>query len=148
MPRGYRGKVISGKEATRRWRERNPDKVKAANRKPRKRIYDPIAAKQRRLNRLQKPGYRELLNQTTNTRMTQLRRWLDNYKLERGCVDCGYRKHNAALHFDHVEGKKIMNVCNAKSIEQAKLEIAKCEVRCANCHAEKTFKLYDERVEE
>lgn len=26
---------------------------------------------------------------------------LDALKLEAGCVDCGYNKHPAALHFDH-----------------------------------------------
>jgi TnpA family transposase len=71
-----------------------------------------------------------------------IRRWLDNYKVELGCVDCGYRDHHAALHFDHVRGEKTINVCNAKSIEQARREIVKCEVRCANCHAVKTFTRY------
>ncbi len=61
------------------------------------------------------------------------------YKLKNGCVDCGYALHPAALHFDHILGDKKMNVCNAKSISGAKEEIKKCVVRCANCHAIKTF---------
>lgn len=77
-----------------------------------------------------------------NRRATSIRRWLDAYKLASGCVDCGYRQHHAALHFDHVSGEKELNVCNAKSIAQAQREIAKCVVRCANCHAVKTFTLY------
>jgi hypothetical protein len=77
-----------------------------------------------------------------NRRATALRRWLDAYKVRVGCVDCGYRGHHAALHFDHVRGEKLLNVCNAKSIAQAEAEIEKCEVRCANCHAVKTFTLY------
>ena len=77
-----------------------------------------------------------------NRRATSIRRWLDVYKLSAGCIDCGYRQHHAALHFDHVSGEKALNVCNAKSITQAKREIDKCVVRCANCHAVKTFAFY------
>jgi hypothetical protein len=77
-----------------------------------------------------------------NKRATAIRRWLDAYKVAHGCIDCGYKKHHAALHFDHVRGEKKLNVCFAKSITQAKAEIEKCEVRCANCHAVKTFTFY------
>jgi hypothetical protein len=62
-----------------------------------------------------------------------------DYKLEHGCVSCGFQAHHAALHFDHVEGKKEINISTAKSIEQAKQEIAKCVVRCANCHSIRHF---------
>lgn len=55
-----------------------------------------------------------------NARASRIRRWLDAYKLKNGCVDCGYREHHAALHFDHVRGEKLLNVCNAKSIAQGK----------------------------
>jgi hypothetical protein len=88
------------------------------------------------------PVRRERRNRVANSRATEIRRWLDAYKLRVGCVDCGYHAHHAALHFDHVRGEKALNVCNAKSIAQAEREIAKCEVRCANCHAVKTFALY------
>jgi hypothetical protein len=71
--------------------------------------------------------------------MTAVRRWLDAYKLEHGCVDCGFRDHPAALHFDHTQTDKALNVCNAKSLAQAQREITKCVVRCANCHAIKTW---------
>jgi hypothetical protein len=83
---------------------------------------------------------RERVNAVANDRATKIRRWLDAYKVQVGCKDCGYRDHPAALHFDHVRGRKLLNVCNAKSIEQAEREIAKCEVRCANCHSVRTFK--------
>lgn len=60
-------------------------------------------------------------------------------KMARGCVDCGFKDHPAALDFDHVRGVKLLNVSAAKSIAQADAEIAKCEVRCANCHRIKTW---------
>lgn len=114
------------------------DRCRGRSRTPR--AYDAKAAKQWRQRRLAKPGYREMLNRQANERAITIRRWLDAYKLKKGCVDCGYRKHAVALDFDHVRGKKRINVCNAKSIAQARAEIALCEVRCACCHRVKTVK--------
>lgn len=60
-------------------------------------------------------------------------------KLQRGCVDCGYREHAIALQFDHVGNNKKASVSNLirsdYSWKTVLEEIAKCEVRCANCHA-------------
>ena len=60
-------------------------------------------------------------------------------KLQRGCVDCGYREHAIALQFDHVGNNKKASVSNLIRSDYAWTtvleEIAKCEVRCANCHA-------------
>ena len=89
--------------------------------------------------RLKEPGYRERVNKQANARSHKIRRWLDQFKIDKGCFDCGFNEHPSALHFDHVRGKKSFNICNAKSIKQAKREIAKCVVRCANCHAIKTW---------
>jgi hypothetical protein len=142
MPRGYPGIVVTPKEASKRWRERNPGKVTQANRRPRHRLYDAAMSKSWREKRLASPEYREQIKRQCNARATAIRRWLDQYKILHGCIDCGYKEHHAALHFDHVDGIKAMNVCNAKSVAQAKREIAKCVVRCANYHAVKTFKFY------
>jgi hypothetical protein len=62
-----------------------------------------------------------------------------SYKLERGCIDCGYKVHAVALHFDHVYGEKIRDVSLYHKWELALPEVEKCVVRCANCHAIKTF---------
>ena len=55
-----------------------------------------------------------------------------------GCVDCGYRDIRA-LDFDHVRGEKIDDVGSmirrGRSTAAVRAEIAKCEVRCRNCHA-------------
>lgn len=64
------------------------------------------------------------------------------YQLEKGCADCGYNKHPAAMEFDHLPGtKKLFNISEQvgnKSVESLWSEIAKCEVVCANCHAIRT----------
>ncbi len=59
---------------------------------------------------------------------------------ESACVDCGYRGHPAAMDFDHVRGKKSRSVSAmlAHSWANIEEEIAKCEIRCANCHRIKT----------
>lgn len=139
MPRGYKGRIVSSKEANKRWREKNPDKVREHNRKPRVRKYDSAKRKAWRERRLLNPEYRIRINAQANDRATKVRRWLDEYKLKVGCIDCGYNKHAVALEFDHVDwSTKSFNVCNASSISQALEEIKKCEVRCANCHRVKT----------
>ncbi len=87
---------------------------------------------------LKQPENREKVRATQRARAERIRRHIDAVKLGRGCVDCGFRGHPAALDFDHL-GDKAINVSSAKSIAQADLEIAKCEVRCANCHRIKTW---------
>lgn len=74
-----------------------------------------------------------------NIRSKNVKKFLANYKLEKGCLDCGYNKHHSALDFDHVSGTKELNVCFAKSIGQATKEIKKCEVVCSNCHRIRTY---------
>lgn len=63
-------------------------------------------------------------------------------KLQRGCADCGYNKHPAALEFDHRPGEvKSFNIgekVGTYSMARIMEEIAKCDVVCANCHAIRT----------
>ncbi len=69
------------------------------------------------------------------------RKWLAEYKLERGCVDCGFKGHYAALQLDH-EGPKSISIADARSSIarlQAEITAGQCQVRCANCHAVKTW---------
>ena len=59
------------------------------------------------------------------------------------CLDCGKRYPPYVMHFDHVKGEKKFNLSQAaaKATGLAKVleEIAKCEIVCANCHAERTW---------
>ena len=63
-------------------------------------------------------------------------------KLDRGCADCGYASHPAALEFDHLPGHKkehrIAQLSNGAKREKILAEMAKCEVVCANCHRIRT----------
>ena len=58
------------------------------------------------------------------------------------CVDCG-EMDIVVLEFDHIRGNKIMAVghlIGKASTKRLEEEMAKCVVRCANCHRRKTAK--------
>ena len=75
----------------------------------------------------------------------KIKAWLQEIKLARGCVDCGYRAHPAALDFDHVGPKTFALAWAAATAGRERMiaELEQCEVRCANCHRIKTW---EERV--
>lgn len=63
-----------------------------------------------------------------------------------GCVDCGERDERC-LDLDHVRGTKVKNVSEMLGCSVPRLleEIAKCEVRCANCHRKRTVERREHR---
>jgi hypothetical protein len=66
---------------------------------------------------------------------------LADYLRRHPCVDCG-QTDIRVLEFDHVRGNKSNNIARMVgegfSWSTIEAEIAKCEVRCANCHRIKT----------
>jgi hypothetical protein len=60
------------------------------------------------------------------------------------CERCGYNKCLKALHFHHKDEKEksfqIVSRMNS-SLSILKLEVEKCELLCANCHAEEHDKM-------
>lgn len=60
------------------------------------------------------------------------------------CVDCG-EKDILVLEFDHQgdKYKAISSMIHGYSLDRIKDEIAKCEIRCANCHRRRTLKAND-----
>ncbi|CAB4140167.1 hypothetical protein UFOVP395_1, partial [uncultured Caudovirales phage] len=68
---------------------------------------------------------------------TLIQRW----KCMKGCAQCGYKSHFAALCLDHIDpnnkdrnrkGSRAVNMKWGK--ERLKAELAKCQVLCTNCH--------------
>jgi len=70
-----------------------------------------------------------------------------NYLLGHPCVDCG-ENNPVCLEFDHIDPKKKITTISDMivgynySIEDLILEINKCEIRCGNCHAKRTSKMF------
>ena len=81
-----------------------------------------------------------LLRQVAERR-AEVREKIIEYLHEHPCVDCGERDI-VVLEFDHI-GEKLGNISalanGGRSWATILAEIAKCEVRCANCHRLKTL---------
>lgn len=63
-------------------------------------------------------------------------------KKDRPCNDCGVKYPYYVMQFDHV-GDKLYNIAdlvNYNNYAKLDAEIAKCEIVCANCHMERTYR--------
>jgi hypothetical protein len=59
------------------------------------------------------------------------------------CADCQKLYPPYVMQFDHVRGRKAFTISSkGMEVSRARLlaEIAKCDVVCANCHAERTHR--------
>ena len=76
-----------------------------------------------------------------NKKRLVLRDFVALFLSENPCVDCG-EADPEVLEFDHVRGVKryaiSTMVTTGFSLKQIEDEMAKCEIRCANCHRRKT----------
>jgi hypothetical protein len=64
------------------------------------------------------------------------------------CVDCG-ETDIVVLTFDHVRGEKSFSIGRSvrdKPLSKLLDEIAKCDVRCVNCHLRRTANQYQRRL--
>lgn len=72
-------------------------------------------------------------------RIARNKKWIEDYKLERGCKVCGFKEHPSALDFHHRNpAQKSFEIgsFNRKgwSLKRIQEEIAKCDILCANHH--------------
>jgi len=86
---------------------------------------------------------REIRYEQVRARRQQLAKWVEQIKTSQACADRGVVYHPAAMTFDHLPGtEKVDNVSDLVRRGQkklAQLEILKCEIVCANCHAIRTY---------
>lgn len=135
--------ISKKKEAGKRYREkRKTDPVRLDHYRARGRVQQRISRDRLRTKAPEK--YAQLLAQSLSRvmRAQRAKRQFAHNAMKDGCVDCG-EKDVRVLELDHVRGQKIMGVSamvsRNMSIERITAEIAKCEVRCANCHRRKTW---------
>lgn len=74
----------------------------------------------------------------------KLRAYINDYLKDKSCIDCG-ESDRIVLDFDHRPGEiKKFNLGDAASnfysLKTVMVEIAKCDIRCANCHRRITYK--------
>ena len=105
---------------------------------------DPIKQQEakRRYYERNKAAVKAKARAHTRETRNKVREWLLSYLLTHPCVDCG-EADPIILEFDHTKDKEF-NIGEANSLgislKRVKLEVAKCDVRCANCHRKKTYK--------
>lgn len=89
-----------------------------------------------------------------NSLIRQRKEWLINEK-SNPCVDCEVQKPVHVMQFDHVPERDIgvhilINTATIgrHSLNRLKEERAKCDLVCANCHADRTYKRHHISIEE
>ena len=89
------------------------------------------------------------------TRVNLLKIEIAKYKIDHGCAICGYNKNSKVLQFAHRDKSEKYRDKNGKPVHPSDmikgnhrsrygaktvwLEVSKCDILCANCHAEQTF---------
>ncbi len=69
--------------------------------------------------------------------------WLQK---DKPCTDCGVKYQPWIMHFDHLDAtekeKDVSKLAGNRAANKNRIlaEIAKCELVCANCHADRTYK--------
>lgn len=88
-------------------------------------------------------GNKESYKEITRISRERGRKFLDEYLAKHPCVDCG-ESNIKVLDFDHRRDKKfgLAGAC-CQTIPILEAEVAKCEVRCGNCHRRKTVTQVD-----
>ena len=79
----------------------------------------------------------------TDEARTRTREFLREAK-SKPCTDCGLKWPYYVMQFDHISDDKVFNLgdfaARGYSLASVQIEIAKCELVCANCHAIRTHK--------
>ena len=109
---------------------------------PYKSAADERAAARRRYSR--NAAIREHLVKRKSEVRDRNRAYVNKIKTETPCADCGVSYPPYVMQFDHLGEDKDRDIATLTrspvSLARLMAEIAKCEVVCANCHAERTHK--------
>jgi hypothetical protein len=135
--------VTSIREGKKKWNAANREKINKSDRERwKKRELAEIERRNITRSQWKQDNYERTLELGRNG-YKRRRAFLDALKLEAGCIDCGYNEYPCALDFDHRDpSDKTFNVGHGfgYNLDFLLEEIAKCDVRCSNCHRVKTWK--------
>jgi len=95
--------------------------------------------------RANKQKYVEKAKRSAAARRGTIRELIQRSKIGKTCADCGQAYPPWVLQFDHLDASKkqaaVANMATrGPSLARVEKEIAKCEIVCANCHAERTYR--------
>jgi len=95
----------------------------------------------REYNRNHRAKYVEENRLSARTQQREKRDWVNKQKAK-PCADCGIQYPYYVMDFDHIAGEKAFNMgsVGTRSMKSLKEEVLKCEVVCANCHRERTYR--------
>jgi hypothetical protein len=88
------------------------------------------------------PYSKEKKREYDRRRYEENKKYLQEYKVEKGCKDCGWSEHHAGLQFDHLPGhekKNNVGALGSRNKEGLVEEVKKCEVVCSRCHSIRTW---------
>jgi hypothetical protein len=131
----YHANPEKAREASRRYKTNNRDKALANARANYRERYQKNPEKFLEKNKRYLSQHLDSMKVRSARRYQKAKALRNEIKLAAGCIDCGYKTHAAALHFDHVRGVKVASPAAIQSMPQLLAELEKCVVRCANCHA-------------
>lgn len=75
----------------------------------------------------------------TERNMKRVREYRISLKSGKPCTDCDVVYPHYVMQWDHIKGDKLNSVSQLQSIRLIDIEVAKCELVCANCHAIRTW---------
>ncbi len=88
--------------------------------------------------------YRAGVKERRELRVRTIVAFIQQAKEDKPCADCNIVYPYYVMDFDHVRGIKVCNLSRARdynlSLEAVQAEIDKCDLVCANCHRERSFK--------
>lgn len=89
------------------------------------------------------PQRRTYIRANSNRRIAAVQEWIRSYLETHPCVDCG-ETDIVVLEFDHLSDKEynVSRLIKIGNIESVAREVAKCNVRCCNCHRRKTAQTF------
>jgi hypothetical protein len=92
-----------------------------------------------------KERQKKQIGEAKKLRLAKNKEWVCRFLMDHPCVDCG-EPDIRVLEFDHLGDKKFhisRGLAEGYGLERIQQEIAKCEVRCANCHNLRTAEVGD-----
>ena len=87
---------------------------------------------------------REQIKEHNRKYKARIQQYLWDLKSSTPCADCDKQYPYYVMQFDHIDEKTVKGGMgymwkNKWSMEKVRAEVARCEIVCANCHAQRTF---------